>query len=234
MIRNIKIINYKNEEVTIDINSSYSSGFNIRQIDGLGPVKANIVTTKNVTSDGDIYNSARADKRNIVLTLGFDIRTNLGLNMIEDVRHKSYQFFPLKSLVKINIETDKRTLYTYGYVESNEPNIFSNDETAQISVICPDSYFTSENERNFSLDQIKPLFKFPFEVRADDLESVNIMEQDKDYSVQVILERENLNKSNNGNINFGLYRYLTLYMDIMPLTYEELQNYSYESMKYIK
>lgn len=231
MIRNIKIINYKNEEVTIDINSSYSSGFNIRKIDGLGPVKANIVTTKNVTSDGDIYNSARADKRNIVFTLGFDIRTNLGLNMIEDVRHKSYQFFPLKSLVKVNIETDKRELYTYGYVESNEPDIFSNDETAQISVICPDSYFTSANERDESLSQLKPVFKFPFEVIEEKLPFIDLLEPDQEYTVQVIKEEGNDSDIQfNGNIIKDLYTYYSLYNDLENKTYGSLEGLPYQNL----
>lgn len=169
MIKNIYITNNKEETLTVNISNYKNSGFTIRKIDGLGPVKANINTTPIVTNDGDLFNSARAEKRNIVLTLGFEIMPEIGLNTIEDVRQKTYNFFPLKSLVKIQIETDNRELYTYGYVESNEPDIFSEDETCMVSLICPDSYFTSIEERNLKLDQLKSVFRFPFEVRFEDL-----------------------------------------------------------------
>lgn len=181
MIKFITITNNKNEDLVIDIFNSSSSGMNIRKIDGLGPVKANIITTPIVTNDGDIFNSARADKRNIVLTIGFKITPEIGLKTIEDVRQKTYNYFPLKTMVKITIETDNRELYTYGYVESNEPDIFSKDETCTVSLICPDSYFTSEKERNLRLDQLKAVFKFPFEVRMEDLPDIDLFSTDFYY-----------------------------------------------------
>lgn len=181
MIKFVTITNNKNEELKIDIYNSVTTGMNIRKIDGLGPVKANIITTPIVTNDGDIFNSARADKRNIVLTLGFKITPEIGLNTIEDVRQKTYNFFPLKTLVKITIETDNRELYTYGYVESNEPDIFSKDETCIVSLICPDSYFTSEYQRNMKLDQLKSVFKFPFEVRIEDLPDIDLFNTEITY-----------------------------------------------------
>lgn len=230
MIKYVRVTNYKDETLSIDIYNSATSGVNIRKIDGLGPVKANITTTAIVSGDGDIYNSARADKRNIVLTLGFVITPNLDLNTIEDVRQMSYKYFPLKSLVKINIETDNRSLYTYGYVESNEPDIFSDDETCQVSIICPDSYFTSEIERNITLDQLKPVFKFPFEVLMVDEENIDLLETDKDYSVQVIKE-EGSGAQFNGNIQKNMYYYNTTYMDIEKMTYDNMaENYTYEAL----
>ena len=83
--------------------------------------------------DGSIFASARATERNIVLTLIL-----LPIPSIESVRQKTYSFFPIKKAVTLLVETDNRLVETTGYVESNEPNIFSQQESTQISIICPD------------------------------------------------------------------------------------------------
>ena len=133
------------------------SGFLVKSITGLGPVKANINITEIATSDGAIYNSARATKRNIVMTLGllFD-------PTVEDTRQKSYKYFPLKKKVKLTIETDNRICETYGYVESNEPDIFSSKSTSKISIICPDSYLYSTEKNITVFYGVEPVFEFEF------------------------------------------------------------------------
>ena len=52
-----------------------------------------------------------------------------------------------------------------GYVESNEPDIFSSQEDTQISIICPDPYFYSAGEDGNNVTDfytIDPMFEFPF------------------------------------------------------------------------
>lgn len=115
-------------------NVTESDGLVIDKIDGLGPVKADINTTE-MAIDGDLFNTARIGKRNIVLDLIFYSESGTG---IEDVRQATYRLFPMKRLVYIEIETDNRTLRSQGYVEENEPEIFSNMSKTQISLICPD------------------------------------------------------------------------------------------------
>ena len=44
----------------------------IRDITGLGPVKAEIATTPFATSDGELFQGSTVGKRNIVMTLGFN------------------------------------------------------------------------------------------------------------------------------------------------------------------
>lgn len=160
MIKSLTITNYLGESITIDLKEPEKSGFYIVSITGLGPAKANINTTEMSTNDGGIYNSARLNTRNIVLNIGFwDDRP------IENTRLESYKFFPIKKPVKILIETDNRIAETIGYVETNEPNIFSKNETAQISIICPDPYFYSAGEFGTlvtTFSGTESLFEFPF------------------------------------------------------------------------
>lgn len=86
--------------------------------------------------DGSKFNSARLPSRNIIINLRY-----LWAPTIEASRLKSYKFFPIKRPIKLLIETDERLLEIQGYVESNEPSIFSKQSGASISIICPDPYF---------------------------------------------------------------------------------------------
>ena len=128
--------------LTSPTNVTNKTGFAIDKIDGLGPVEADINTTEMVV-DGNLFNSARIGERNIVLSLIFYSETGTG---VEEVRQRSYQLFPTKRLVWIEVETDYRTIRTQGYVEKNEPDIFSDESKTQVSIICPDpKWYDLEN-----------------------------------------------------------------------------------------
>ena len=163
MIYSIVVTNYLGDRVKLELGKPDVSGFLIKSITGLGPAKANVNTTEVSTNDGSLFNSARLSQRNIVLDMVF-INTVYG-ESIEDLRQKSYKYFPLKKSVELTIETDNRYVKTTGYVESNEPNIFSSQEGTQISIICPDPYFYSAGEDGNNVTNfysIDPIFEFPF------------------------------------------------------------------------
>ena len=163
MIYSIVVTNYLGDRIKLELGKPDVSGFLIKSITGLGPAKANVNTTEVSTNDGSLFNSARLSQRNIVLDMVF-INTVYG-ESIEDLRQKSYKYFPLKKSVELTVETDNRYVKTTGYVESNEPNIFSSQEGTQISIICPDPYFYSAGEDGNNVTNfysIDPMFKFPF------------------------------------------------------------------------
>lgn len=163
MIYSIVVTNYLGDRIKLELGKPDVSGFLIKSITGLGPAKANVNTTEVSTNDGSLFNSARLSQRNIVLDMVF-INTVYG-ESIEDLRQKSYKYFPLKKSVELTIETDNRYVKTTGYVESNEPNIFSSQEGTQISIICPDPYFYSAGEDGNNVTNfysIDPIFEFPF------------------------------------------------------------------------
>ena len=163
MIYSIVVTNYLGDRIKLELGKPDVSGFLIKSITGLGPAKANVNTTEVSTNDGSLFNSARLSQRNIVLDMVF-INTVYG-ESIEDLRQKSYKYFPLKKSVELTIETDNRYVKTTGYVESNEPNIFSSQEGTQISIICPVPYFYSAGEDGNNVTNfysIDPMFEFPF------------------------------------------------------------------------
>lgn len=157
MIKSVTVTNPKGESLYIDIFNPEESGIVIRKIDGLGPPEANIGMTELTTTDGSIYSSSRVTSRNVVLDLVFMFKPD-----IETVRHKIYRYFPLKKKVDLIVETDYRRLRVSGYVESDEPEIFSQTEGTQISIVCPDPYFYGLDQQKSMFSTVTPLFEFPF------------------------------------------------------------------------
>ena len=95
------------------------------------------------------------------MTLTFYRENNQKMS-IEELRHKCYRFFPIKQEIIFYVTNDSGTYKITGYVETNETNIFTKEEGAQISILCPDPYFVKENVDVKSLiSKITPNFSFP-------------------------------------------------------------------------
>lgn len=159
MIKSFKIMNYMGDTIELILTKPELSGIVVKSVRGLGPVKANINTTEMATADGSYYNSARLNQRNIVFDLLFYEYLQ---ESIETIRQKTYRYFPLKHMLDISVETDNRTVLTRGYVESNEPNIFSQKEGCQISIVCPNPFFHLPGDKSTSIGGVIPLFEFPW------------------------------------------------------------------------
>lgn len=160
MIKTVIITNYRRESLTLELANPYSSGFAVTGINGLGPNKATINDVEVTTNDGSVFNSAKVDPRNIVLNLEF-MATDPA--EVEALRQQTYKFFPLKKKLTFEVITDRRHVKIIGYTESNEPVIFSKNENAQISIICPYPFFQSVTELNRVMFYgEEPAFEFPF------------------------------------------------------------------------
>lgn len=158
MVTALKVTNYLGETLSINPFDPESSGFLILNITGLTPVKGDINFTSITTNDGALYNSARIDTRNIVLTLLYYPSPT-----IESTRLKSYKYFPVKKPITLEFQTENRKAEITGYVESNEMSIFTSAEYSTISILCPDPYFysTSENtDIDVKFSGILPAFRF--------------------------------------------------------------------------
>ena len=161
MLKTVEVINYLGDSIILDLRNPASSGFLIKEIEGLGPVTSDINVTDLATNDGGIFNSSRLQTRNIVFTLQYLFNPT-----IEDMRRKSYKYFPTKKELTLIFETDSRKAAITGYVESNEIDFFSKDEGSQISIICPDPYFYSVSDSGEDdstvFSGLTPAFEFIF------------------------------------------------------------------------
>ena len=118
-----------------------TSGFNVQNIDGLDPVKATLVSSGFAGVDGEQYQSARRETRNIKLTIGLD--PDPLTDTVRDLRKRLYGFFMPKSEVTLTFfDDDGPTVNIVGRVESLETTLFAQEPVVDISIICfdPDFY----------------------------------------------------------------------------------------------
>jgi hypothetical protein len=165
MIKSVSVTNYLGESLRMELTNPYETGIVVENITGLGPGKADVNVTELTSSDGSLYNSARLGTRNITMLLRFMFAPD-----IETVRQKTYKYFPIKKYLTLTFETDNRSCYITGYVESNEPVIFDKSEYTQISIICPDPYFYSLRADSTVFSGVVSMFEFPFSNEVTDNE----------------------------------------------------------------
>lgn len=165
MIYSIDAQNPKGEILKMSLKSPEKSGINVIKVTGISPIGADIYSVPFASVDGAIYAGARVPSRPIVLTLGM-YEEDLGngrKSTIEESRLKTYNFFRIKENVRLTFHTDHRDLFIDGYVESNEVDIFSDRETADISVLCVDPWFYATGRSSRNISGITNAFEFPFE-----------------------------------------------------------------------
>lgn len=108
----------------------------VRNIEGLGPVKAEIASTPLATGRGEQYQGVTTGKRNIVISLG--LNPDWEDQTMSTLRQLLYRYFMPESWAKLRFTSDHLPVVDIeGYVESFEPNMFSQDPEIQISIICP-------------------------------------------------------------------------------------------------
>lgn len=156
MIRSIVITNHNKESLTLDLFHPEYSGIIITNIEGLGPPTARINITDMATVDGGKFSSARQQTRNIVFSFRFMMEPT-----VEDVRINLYRFFPIKKMVTVRFRTDRRIAEATGYVESVTPDIFQENVTCQVSIICPDPNFYSSGDTTTLFAGVIPKFESP-------------------------------------------------------------------------
>lgn len=143
--------NFRGEKLQLTQNPDYQ----LISVDGLNPPKANINTATNATFDGSVYKSSKVNQRNIVLRVVIE-------RHIEENRIELYKYFPTKKNVVLSVQNGTRDVFILGYVESFEINQFDQKQMAQISVICPKSYFSASEETVSDMSSVVGLFEFPF------------------------------------------------------------------------
>lgn len=164
MIYKIVARNPKDELLEMDIRHPEKSGINVKNITGITPLGAEIYSTPFGALDGGIFVGSRVPSRNIVLTLAMyeEDAEDETVKTIEDARLKVYNFFRIKDWVNLVFYTTNRILQVTGYVESTETDIFSENETSTVSILCVDPWFYSSDHSGLSFSGTRPTFTFPF------------------------------------------------------------------------
>ena len=138
-INMVEVITEKSENLQFYIQDS-TNGFVIHDIQGLDPVKAEIVSSSFGSVDGTQHQSSRRGNRNIVLTLGYApdfITTTVG-----SLRKILYSKLMPKSSVRLLFHMSDGTVpEILGNIETLESPLFVEKPEATISIICFKSDF---------------------------------------------------------------------------------------------
>jgi Phage tail protein len=121
------------------------TGYTIKDIAGLDPVKSTIVSAQFAQLDGSQFQSSRRENRNIILTIG--IEPYYGIWTVRDLRAALYAYFMPKNNVNLKFYMDDvLSASIMGQVESCEADLFSKDPQVVVSIICFDPNFVGPNE----------------------------------------------------------------------------------------
>lgn len=151
--------NYDGEQLIL----SYNPAYDITSIDGFDPPDATINTAKNAGADGSVFNSAYANERQITLTLVINAPA-------EANRIRLYKYFKTKFSVKLYYQTESRSVYISGYVQSIQVGFFEKKQTAQIVVLCPKPYLNGINVNSQEFSSVNALFEFPVDIPVEGIE----------------------------------------------------------------
>jgi len=149
MLTKIEARNLQGSLLTLSL-LDISEGISVEDVQGLDPVKATLVYSDFAGQDLSTFQSARRDRRNIILKLGYEpdyVNTS-----VRDLRRRLYKWFMPKSLVRLRFyEDDGLVVDISGRVESNDtPRFGTQDPDATISIVCEDSNFVDLTPRIFS------------------------------------------------------------------------------------
>lgn len=135
MLTKVEVRNIAGTLLTLTLDD-VTAGFIVEDIDGLGPVKATIVSSSFASFDGVQYQSSRREARNLVFKIGLE--PDYVTTQVRDLRQQLYNFFMSKAQVFMRFFDSSLVVDVSGRVESCEPDIFSKEPRMVISVICFD------------------------------------------------------------------------------------------------
>lgn len=142
--------------------TQYRSAYQVTYA-GFGPVAADVTTATRGMSNGDKIASTRRGKRNAVLTVYVN-------GNVEQNRIRLYSFFTPGHEVKLYYKNGSRDVYTQGVVESFEDDQFSAPYRVQISIICPEPFWSGTTEIVKEVSGVVSLFSFPFAIEEPGVE----------------------------------------------------------------
>lgn len=134
MLVKFDVTNRRGQVLTFEMEEN-DSGYQVADISGLEPVKATLVSSSYAGSDGEEYQTAKREPRNI--TFKFDLQPNYNPETFSTLRTKLYTYFMPKNKINLRFYLDSG-LYAdiVGYVEEFSSPRFESDPDVNISVMC--------------------------------------------------------------------------------------------------
>lgn len=134
MLSQIDVLNSNGSTLSLPLQDT-TSGYTLKNVDGLDPVKATVVSSSFAQLDGSQYQGARRDNRNIIITVGLE--PYFGGDTVKELRTALYAYFMPKSQITLGFYEDGVLMYNIsGIVESAEAPLFAKDPEMVISILC--------------------------------------------------------------------------------------------------
>lgn len=134
MLKQLDITTRRGTVLSLEMEEN-DSGYQIAEIEGLDPVKATLVSTSFSGVDGQQFQSARRDARNIKLSL--DLQPNFVTDTYTTLRRQLNSFFMPKSQITLRFfMTTGLYLDIVGVVEDLSAPLFEEDPEIEISIMC--------------------------------------------------------------------------------------------------
>jgi len=154
MFRQLDVVTNLGKILTLPL-EDISNGYAIHSIEGMEPVRANLVSSSFARMDGEQYQSARREKRNIIITLGLEPSdsTETETGSVRLLRENLYTYFMPKREVTLRFYGyGDPTVYIKGRVETFTSPLFVAEPVVTISLLCfnPDFYSPIETVINAS------------------------------------------------------------------------------------
>lgn len=174
----IKTITYRNaagDSIIFPAGFSPTSAFVLQDASGVLEAKADVFTTGGALSDGVTWQGSRLKERNIVLTLRDRPLADHALN-----RARLFSLFRFKEAGMLTVSNENGVVRSIGtVVESVATDLKSRSNSYQISLLCPNPYFSDAAEEDSYVISWEPGWEFPvaalddpgeFEIVADTAE----------------------------------------------------------------
>jgi hypothetical protein len=131
----VEVVNRQGNLLTLPLDD-IAGGFIVKEIQGLDPVQATLVSSNFATLDGEEYQSSSLEKRNIHIILEYNPDYTLD-QTVRGLRKQLYPYFRPKSPITLKVYmTDGLIVQIDGRVETMEAPLFTATPTVDVSIVC--------------------------------------------------------------------------------------------------
>jgi hypothetical protein len=160
MLTKVEVTNNQGQTLAIPLYDP-SEGIFIKDIEGLDPVKATLVSSSFATVDGAQYQSSRRETRGIIVKLGMELGYGLS---IREIRTRLYSFFMPKTNVRLRFFVEGvDPVDIIGHIETMESALFTQDPEAFISLTCFDPDFFDPTPNVINANTVQDTTEFAVE-----------------------------------------------------------------------
>lgn len=194
MLTKVEVTNRRGNMITLAIEED-DNPYQVAEIEGLEPVKANLTSSSYAGNDGEVFQGAKRAARNIKIKL--DLDPDFVDDTFTTLRQGLYPFFLPKSEIRLRFYSDTGLyLDINGVVEEFTAPLFEKEPTAEIGIMCYQPDFT--DPRIVSVDGLtvdddtNTVLDYPGTVETGTVVTLNLNRPITDFTIYNVDEGGNI------------------------------------------